>query len=46
LTVQSSTTLEPGSWITLQTVNSGSGTVTVTVTPSKTIPYRFYRVSQ
>jgi hypothetical protein len=43
ITVQSSATLEAGSWTTLLTTNSGSGTVTVTDTPSKSVPVRFYR---
>ena len=43
ITVEYSTTLEPGSWTTLLTANSGSGTVTFTATPSKKAPVRFYR---
>jgi hypothetical protein len=46
ITVEYSTTLEPGSWTTLVRTNSGSGTVTVTDTPSKTVPARFYRAYQ
>jgi methionine-rich copper-binding protein CopC len=46
ITVHYSATLEPGSWTTLQTINSGTGAVTVTNTPSKTVPFGFYRVSQ
>jgi hypothetical protein len=46
ITVQYSTTLKPGGWATLLTTNSGSGTVTVTDTPSKTIPSRFYRAHE
>jgi methionine-rich copper-binding protein CopC len=46
ITVQYSTTLKAGSWTTLVTTNSGSGTVTVTDTPSKSIPSRFYRAYQ
>jgi methionine-rich copper-binding protein CopC len=46
ITVQYSTTLEAGSWTTLLTTNSGSGTVTVTDTPSKTVPAHFYRAYQ
>jgi methionine-rich copper-binding protein CopC len=43
ITVQYSPTLKAGSWTTLLTTNSGSGTVTVTDTPSKTNSSRFYR---
>jgi methionine-rich copper-binding protein CopC len=46
ITVQYSTTLEAGSWTTLLTTNSGSGTVTVTDTPSKTVPFHFYRAHE
>ncbi|MGO8702001.1 MAG: Ig-like domain-containing protein [Limisphaerales bacterium] len=46
LTVQYSPTLGAGSWTTLLTTNSGSGTVTVTVKPSKTAPVGFYRAHE
>jgi hypothetical protein len=46
ITVQYSTTLQGGSWSTLVTTNSGSGTVTVTDTPSKNVPSRFYRAHE
>ena len=46
VTVQYSATLKAGSWTTLVTTNIGSGTVTVTDTPSKAIPARFYRAFQ
>ncbi len=46
ITVQYSATLKPGSWTTLITTNSGTGTVTVTDTPSKTVPSRFYRAHE
>jgi len=43
ITVEYSTTLAPGSWTPLVSTNSGSGTVTITDTPSKKFPVRFYR---
>jgi len=43
ITVQTSTTLQKGSWTTLLTTNSGTGTVTITDTPSKSVPTHFYR---
>jgi methionine-rich copper-binding protein CopC len=43
ITVQTSATLRAGSWTTLLTTNSGSGTVTVTNTVSKSVPALFYR---
>jgi hypothetical protein len=46
ITVQYSATLKPGSWSTLLTTNSGSGTITVTDTPSKSVPARFYRAHE
>jgi hypothetical protein len=46
ITVQYSPTLASGSWTTLVTTNSGTGTITVTDTPSKAIPSRFYRAHQ
>jgi methionine-rich copper-binding protein CopC len=43
ITVQTSATLQSNSWTTLLTTNSGTGTVTITDTPSKSVPTHFYR---
>ncbi len=46
VTVETSSTLQAGSWTPLLTTNSGPGTVTVTDTPSLTLPALFYRAHQ
>ena len=46
ITVQYTSSLASGTWSTLVTTNSGTGTFTVTDTPSKTGPGRFYRVHE
>ena len=46
ITLQSSATLKAGSWSTLLTTNSGSGTVTLSVKPSPTTPSSFYRAHE